>query len=354
MMSAYISVVIFVGNSEVVCLHGVPRDAVGCKVEDCPVERRACAEIIENNSAVGGTRGKDGCLDLVEGDMGDGVNGRGPHEVLHGCTRCAGSIVDGDNIGCRGEGGDRAVVRDGREGGVAVPGSLGRRLGGLRIRLEHLDLAIGTACNQPLVACPAHALDQVLVCLGLPLLLPAREVPNFDNTIATAAGKVLEGVGVLCEGVDTVNVAGRKVADERLRKHALDLGRIQGSRVLAGALKRVLGGVEVAGDFGNVGAGGLRRRRRPAEGFDLHGGHGDEVRCRCAATDFELLSSELFGRRGGARPMTARRGRRRRSHFVPGDPLSSAHSGRIFGQPTNFNSTTNNQLPTPDASKMKL
>lgn len=162
------------------------------------------------------------------------------------------------------------MVRDGCKGGIAVPGSFWGRLGSLSVWLEHLDLLVCTAGNQALVAGPAHALDHVLVRLRLPLLLPAREVPHLDNTVTTATGEVIERVGVLGERVDTVYMAGLEISKEGLRKHALHLGRIESSGVLACALEGVLVGIEVAGDLGDIGSEGLRRRRRPAEGFDLH------------------------------------------------------------------------------------
>ena len=151
-----------------------------------------------------------------------------------------------------------------------MPCGHGRRLGGLRVGLEHLHLLVCTACDQALVACPAHALDHVLVGLRLPLLLPGGEVPHLDHAVTAAAGKALERVGVLGKRVDAVYVARLEVAQEGLREHALHLGRIEGPRVLAGALEGMLVGVEIAGDLGDIGPGGLRRRRRPAEGFDLH------------------------------------------------------------------------------------
>ena len=189
------------------------------------------------------------------------------------------------------------MVCDRCEGGISVPCSLGRRLGGLRIRLEHLNLLVRTAGNQTLVARPAHALDHVLVRLRLPPLLPTREVPYFYNTVTTATGEVLEGVGVLGERVDTVHMAGLEVAQEGLREHALDLGRIERSCVLAGAFERVLVGVEIARDLGDIRSWGLRRRRRPAEGFDLHlAGVAANL-----SGDHQQLDLELFWQgRGGA------------------------------------------------------
>lgn len=243
----------------------------------------ACTHVVQDNSTIRGARRQNRCFDLVEADMVDCVDSRGPHEVLHWRTRSTSGVVYGDDVGCGSEGGQRSMVGDGCEGGVSVPCSFGRRLGNLSVRLEHLDLLVCTTGDQTLVARPAHALDHVLVRLRLPLLFPAREVPYFDDTVTTAAGKVLERVGVLGERIDTVYMARLKISKEGLRKHALDLGRIESSRVLACAFEGVLVGVEVAGYLGDIGSGGLRRRRRAAEGFDLH------LRC---------LAADLLRRRG--------------------------------------------------------
>ena len=71
---AYIAVVILVRNSKVVRLHGVPGDAVRGEVEDCSVERRACAHVIQDDGAISRARRQNRCLNLVEADMVDGVD----------------------------------------------------------------------------------------------------------------------------------------------------------------------------------------------------------------------------------------------------------------------------------------
>lgn len=141
----------------------------------------------------------------------------------------------------------------------------------MRIWLKHLNLAIRTACDQPFVARPAHSLDQVLVRLGLPSFLPACEVPDFDHAVAAATREMLEGLGVLGERVYTVDMARFKVSEEGLRKHALDLCRIEGSCVFACSFERMEIGVEVSSDLCYCRARCLRRGRRPAERFDPHG-----------------------------------------------------------------------------------
>lgn len=122
-----------------------------------------------------------------------------------------------------------------------MPGRFWGRSGGLGVRLEHLDLAVRTTGYQPLVLSPAHALDQVFVRLSLPFLLPACQVPHLHDAVATAASEMFERVGIFCEGVNTVNVARLEVAQEGLRKHALDFCRIEGS----GVFSRPFEGVEV-------------------------------------------------------------------------------------------------------------
>lgn len=131
--------------------------------------------------------------------------------------------------------------------------------------------------------------------LRLPLLLPAGKVPDLDDAVATATGEMLEGVGVLGEGVYTVYVARLEIAEEGLRKHALDFCRIEGSGVFARTFKRMQVGVEVPRDLGDAGTGGLGGRRGPAEGLDLHGGG-----CPAVSTGRrELCGSSRFPRGGG-------------------------------------------------------
>ena len=180
------------------------------------------------------------------------------------------------------------MVGDGCECSVAVPCRFRRRFGGLRVWFEQLYLAIRAACDQLLVSCPAHALDYVLVCARLPYLFPACEVPYFDDTVAAARCKVFERVGILCEGVYTVDMARFETAEEGLRKHALDFGGIEGSRILSRALEwmsvhgistsrmavRTLRcsqiRVQVPRYFCYIRTWRLGRSRRPAECLDLH------------------------------------------------------------------------------------
>lgn len=106
--------------------------------------------------------------------------------------------------------------------------------------------------------------------LCLPFLLSACEVPDLDDAVATATGKMLERVGVFCERVHAVYMARFEIAKERLRKHALNFCRIEGSGVFARAFEWMEVGVEIPRDFGDTGARGLCGSRRPAEGLDLH------------------------------------------------------------------------------------
>jgi len=108
------------------------------------------------------------------------------------------------------------------------------------------------------------------VRLCLPLLLSACKVPDFDDAITTATGEMLQRIWILCKRVYTVNMTRLKTPEEGLRKHALDLCRIESSRVLSRALKWVLVGIQVSRDLGDTGAGRLGRGGRPTEGFNLH------------------------------------------------------------------------------------
>jgi hypothetical protein len=131
--------------------------------------------------------------------------------------------------------------------------------------------------------------------LRLPFLLPAGEVPDFDDAVATATSEMLERIGVLGEGVYTVYVSRFEVAEERLRKHALNFCRIEGSGVFSRTFKRMQVGVEVPRDFGDTGARGLCGSRRPAEGLDLHRGGCPAVETRRR----ELCGSSRFPRGSG-------------------------------------------------------
>jgi hypothetical protein len=89
------------------------------------------------------------------------------------------------------------MVRDGCECCVAVPCRLRSGLRGLGVRLKHIDLTVRAAREKLLVSRPAHALDDVLMRLCLPLLLPAGQVPYFYNTVTTATCEMLKRVRVL-------------------------------------------------------------------------------------------------------------------------------------------------------------
>lgn len=119
-------------------------------------------------------------------------------------------------------------------------------IAGLVVGIVHLDAPVAAARKQLLVVRPTHALDDVLVRLGLPDLVVGRQVPHFDDAVAAARGKPLERVGVLGHGIDAVDVAAAELGQEWLGEHAVHLCRIQGSRVLARALKGVQCWVQVA------------------------------------------------------------------------------------------------------------
>lgn len=92
----YVSVVIFVGNREVECLHGVPRNGVRRESQDKLVERGRSSQIIHNDRAVDTSRCQDRSLCLVEGNRCDGVDTGGPVEGLGGRRRRPREIVDLD------------------------------------------------------------------------------------------------------------------------------------------------------------------------------------------------------------------------------------------------------------------
>lgn len=176
------------------------------------------------------------------------------------------------------------MVCDGRKS-TTMPCRFRRAPGRCRVGLEQLDFLVTSASEQLPIPGPGHAFDHVLVSLRLPLFLSRCHVPHFDNAIATAGRKVFETGGILGKAVNTVDLDARErnqhgprvytvssrggaymsrleVAEEGLRKHALELCRIQSTRVLTCALEGVLGRVEVPCELVDVGAGRLRRRSR--------------------------------------------------------------------------------------------
>lgn len=108
---------------------------------------------------------------------------------------------------------------------------------------------------------PAHAFDYALVRLSVPGFFSARKIPDFDDAVAAATGKALEGARVFGHGVDTVDMTVTQLGNERGGEHAVELGGIEGSGILSCSFEGVERWVEVAGLAGNTRTWGLVRRR---------------------------------------------------------------------------------------------
>ena len=265
----YVDVVVLAGRGKVEGLHGVPADLVGAQLGGDARERRARAQVVQDQRAVAAGGREDRRLALVEAHGGDGVGA-----PLHRRDGLLARPVPDVDDGRRGRKvAVVAVVRDGVEGAVAkVRGQ--RRVVVLAVggRVPHLDGAVARARQQARVAAhgrEAQALDDALVRLDAHELLAVYEVPDLDLAVAGAGGNAVEAARVLGEAVDTVDVAVAELGDEGLCKHALHLGGRQRTRVFARLLERMQFGVQVAGLHDGIGARGVVGVGRPGEGFDF-------------------------------------------------------------------------------------
>lgn len=105
-----VDVVVLGRGGEVEGLHGVPRDAVAGELQRRLGHGRRGAEVVDDDGAVVGARGEHRRLDVVEGDVGDGVDRRGPVEDF-GRRRVSLEIVDGDDARRSRKGVSGAVMR---------------------------------------------------------------------------------------------------------------------------------------------------------------------------------------------------------------------------------------------------
>lgn len=162
-----VDVVIFRGNGHVHGLHGVENNAVGGELEDGLDDGHVCAQVEENNGAVGADGTDDRGLNLVEANVGNGVGVVRPLYRLR--SRAVLQIPNANAAGTRG-GDERvggAVVREGRVWATFLPCRKWCRGVGLHIGVPKLD-AVGGACEELLVVGEGHSLDDVVVGGGLP------------------------------------------------------------------------------------------------------------------------------------------------------------------------------------------
>ena len=90
------------------------------------------------------------------------------------------------------------MVGDGGEGALAEVGVERDGLGGCgRVGVPDFNGLIGGARDELLFRCPAHALDNIVVCFSLPELVSAWNIPHLDDSISAATGKSVERAGGL-------------------------------------------------------------------------------------------------------------------------------------------------------------
>jgi hypothetical protein len=74
----------------------------------------------------------------------------------------------------------------------------------------------------------------------LPLLFSGGLIPDFNNAVSATRSQVFQTLGILCQTVHAIYVAGLEVAQEGLREHSFHLGSGQGPCVFARAFERML------------------------------------------------------------------------------------------------------------------
>jgi len=135
--------------------------------------------------------------------------------------------------------------------------------------IEKFDCSIAGARQKLLVPRPGHSLHNVLVRLGIPYLLPANQIPNFDNSITTATCKSFKTAWVFCHRIHSIYMALSHLADERGSKHSLQLRRIESTGIFDCFCERFCAWSEVERLFLRVCSWGLDRSHRTRESFDF-------------------------------------------------------------------------------------
>lgn len=107
----------------------------------------------------------------------------------------------------------------------------------------------------------------------MPDFLSARQVPDLDNPVSTAAGEVVKRFGVFGHRVDPIDVSVAELRNKGCGEHPFQFGGIQGPGVFSSSLERMNGRVEIARLSNNIRSRGLMGSRRTCEGLDfLKGG----------------------------------------------------------------------------------
>lgn len=75
------------------------------------------------------------------------------------------------------------------------------------MRVEEFDGFVAGAGEKLLILCPGEAFDDAFMGLRAEYLFSARQVPDLDYTIATAACEPLQGLWVPDHCIDSIDMA---------------------------------------------------------------------------------------------------------------------------------------------------
>lgn len=191
-----VDVVVFVCDGEVEGFHGVPAYGIGGEGEDGAVQGRGCAEVVEDEAAVGCCGGEDAGFSLIEREGGDGVDAGRPGEGLDRSRGGSSDVVEGNLRGGDGKDGLGPMPRYAAVGILAEPAGDRGAVGGCVVGIEEFDGFIATAGEELSVLRPADAFDEVVVSFRLPDFVLTGEIPDFDYAISAGACKSVKGLGV--------------------------------------------------------------------------------------------------------------------------------------------------------------
>lgn len=204
----YVDIVVFACRSNVECLHGVPAQRVGCKVQNGLCQGRVCPQVVKHNASVAGAGSQHARFNLVECDFVNRVNRVWPCQNFGGSTLALEienleeyvsilrlqerTLVPYANVQSRGRcnGVPRPVMRQARESCVSEESVQGSRVAWCSW-IPQLDRLVTRASEQLLIPSPSHSLDNVLVGCVLPCFRLAGQIPHLDDTVSSISFSVL-------------------------------------------------------------------------------------------------------------------------------------------------------------------
>lgn len=137
------------------------------------------------------------------------------------------------------------------------------------VRVEELDGFVACACEQFLILSPGEAFDDALMRLRAEDLFSARQVPNFDDSVAAAACESFERLWVLGHCIYSVDMAFSQLGNEGRSKHPIQLGGIQSSCVLPCSFEGMESWIQIPRLAGDTRAWGLMSRRWASQSLDF-------------------------------------------------------------------------------------